>query len=113
MEEGGADRLEFADLVVIPEEGRVTVRGEDVALTRTEFLLLCELAQEHRRVLSRDRLLTNVWGYTYFGDGRVVDAHIRRLRKKIEPDPSDPTFIVTVRGLGYKFDPQIEEEQAD
>lgn len=113
MGEGGVDRLVFGELEVVPDEGRVTINGEDVPLTRTEFLLLCELAQEHRRVLSRDRLLTNVWGYTYFGDGRVVDAHIRRLRMKIEPDPSDPKFITTVRGLGYKFDPPIEEEPAD
>jgi DNA-binding response OmpR family regulator len=55
--------------------------------------------------MSRDILLENVWGYDYFGDGRVVDAHIRRLRKKIEPEPSVPIFVVTVRGLGYRFDP--------
>jgi DNA-binding response OmpR family regulator len=57
------------------------------------------------RVLSRDTLLANVWGYDYFGDGRVVDAHIRRLRTKIETDPSAPGFVVTVRGLGYRFEP--------
>ena len=97
--------LDFGDLIIYPEQGRVECRGEEVSLTRTEFMLLCELAQNPMRVLSRDVLLTNVWGYNYFGDGRVVDAHIRRLRKKIESDPSDPGLVVTVRGLGYRFEP--------
>lgn len=107
--EDPADCLRFGDLVIYPPQGRVTRQEEEVALTRTEFLLLCELAQSPRRVLSRDILLTNVWGYDYFGDGRVVDAHIRRLRKKIEQDPSDPQIVVTVRGLGYRFEPPDEE----
>lgn len=102
--EDPAESLSFGDLVIYPEQGRVTKGSEEVSLTRTEFLLLCELAQSPKRVLSRDVLLTNVWGYDYFGDGRVVDAHIRRLRKKIEDDPSDPRFVVTVRGLGYRFE---------
>lgn len=101
--------MSFGDLVIIPDQGRVTVRDEEVSLTRTEFLLLCELAQSPQRVMSRDLLLANVWGYDYFGDGRVVDAHIRRLRKKIEPNPSEPVYVVTVRGLGYRFDPPPEK----
>ncbi len=96
--------MTFGDLVISPEQGRVTRGGEEVPLTRIEFLLLCELAGHPGRVMSRDILLENVWGYDYFGDGRVVDAHIRRLRKKIEPEPSTPTFVVTVRGLGYRFE---------
>ncbi len=74
-------------------------------LTRTEFLLLCTLVENQRRILSRDQLLANVWGYDYFGDARIVDAHIRRLRKKLEIDPGKPDYVITVRGLGYKFDP--------
>lgn len=97
--------MEFGDLRIIPDEGRVIRGEEDVPLTRTEFLLLCELAGNARRIMSRDQLLSEVWGYDYFGDGRVVDAHIRRLRTKLEPDPSDPEYVKTVRGLGYKFDP--------
>lgn len=100
-----ASTLAFGDLVVTPDEGVVTVRGEPVHLTRTEFRLLCELAGQPRRVLNRDQLLVSVWGYDFFGDGRIVDAHVRRLRKKIEDDPSDPRYLVTVRGLGYKLDP--------
>lgn len=96
--------MEFGDLVIAPEQGRVTRGEEEVSLTRIEFLLLCELARRPNRVLSRDVLLENVWGYDYFGDGRVVDAHIRRLRKKIEPNPSEPSYVVTVRGLGYRFE---------
>jgi DNA-binding response OmpR family regulator len=67
--------------------------------------LLCELAVHSGIVLSRDQLLERIWGYDYFGDARLVDAHIRRLRTKIEDDPADPTLIVTVRGLGYKLVP--------
>ncbi|HET9258991.1 MAG TPA: response regulator transcription factor [Acidimicrobiia bacterium] len=103
------DVMSFGDLVIHPSEGRVTWGGDDVALTKIEFLLLCELAQSPKKVLSRDVLLANVWGYDYFGDGRVVDAHVRRLRTKIESDPSNPERVVTVRGLGYRFEPGHEE----
>jgi DNA-binding response OmpR family regulator len=106
-DDGGA--MDFGDLQISPEEGRVTAQGEEVSLTRTEFLLLCELAQSPHRVMSRDVLLENVWGYDYFGDTRVVDAHVRRLRTKIEPDPSQPVYVVTVRGLGYRFEPPSSE----
>jgi len=107
--DNGAEAMRFGDLVVSPDLGKVTRGGDDVSLTRIEFLLLCEMAQNANRVMSRDALLENVWGYDYFGDGRVVDAHVRRLRKKIEPDPSEPTYIVTVRGLGYRFEPPASE----
>lgn len=104
------DAMIFGELVISPEEGRVTRAGAEILLTRIEFLLLCELAQHPNRVMSRDLLLENVWGYDYFGDGRVVDAHIRRLRKKIEPDPSQPVHVVTVRGLGYRFESPARED---
>jgi DNA-binding response OmpR family regulator len=94
--------LRIGDLEVRPDEGVVTKRGEEVALTRTEFRLLCEMAEHPGRVFSREVLLDRVWGYSYVGDGKLVDAHIHRLRAKVEDDPSDPRRIVTVRGLGYK-----------
>jgi hypothetical protein len=72
-------------------------------LTKTEFRLLVELASSPGRVFSREVLLERVWGYGYFGDGRLVDVHIRRLRTKIEPDPANPRHVATVRGLGYKL----------
>lgn len=100
--------LRFGDLVISPDEGTVHLRGEPVGLTVTEFRLLCELAARPRRVLSRDQLLELVWGYEYGSDGRIVDAHVRRLRTKIEDDASEPAYVITVRGLGYKFDPGTE-----
>jgi two-component system response regulator MtrA len=73
-----------------------------VPLTVTEFRLLYELIRHAGQVLSRDQLLELVWGYSYLGDSRLVDVHVQRLRAKIEEDPSHPTLIVTVRGVGYK-----------
>jgi DNA-binding response OmpR family regulator len=97
--------LRFGDLEIRVDEGVVLKGGAEVKLTVTEFRLLVELATTPRRVLSREQLLDAVWGYDYFGDGRIVDAHIRRLRTKVEDDPSEPAHVVTVRGLGYRFDP--------
>jgi DNA-binding response OmpR family regulator len=95
--------LTFGDIEVRPDEGIVQRAGEEVHCTRTEFRLLCELAANPGKVLSREQLLDRVWGYDYFGDGRLVDVHIRRLRTKIEPDPANPRHILTVRGMGYKL----------
>jgi len=78
--------------------------GEELALTRTEFRLLCELASRPGWVMSRPKLLERVWGYDYFGDTRLVDVHVGRLRSKIEADPARPALVVTVRGAGYKFE---------
>jgi DNA-binding response OmpR family regulator len=95
----------FDDLEILPEAGVVRVGGNEVSLTKTEFGLLCELAQSPGRILTREVLLDKVWGYGYFGDGRLVDVHVRRLRTKVEADPAHPRHIVTVRGLGYKLEP--------
>ena len=78
---------------------------EQVHLTRTEFRLLCELANQSGRVLSRQQLLDRVWGYDVYGDERLVDVHMGRLRRKVERDPANPQHLVTVRGLGYKLAP--------
>lgn len=93
------------DLEVSPESGTVRRAGRDLHLTKTEFRLLCELATNANKVFSREQLLDRVWGYGYFGDNRIVDVHIRRLRSKLEPDPAEPRYVVTVRGLGYKLQP--------
>ena len=98
-----APQMVFGDLEINPEEGVVRLASTDVHLTKTEFRLLVELATNPGRVLSREVLLERVWGYGYFGDGRLVDVHIRRLRTKIEPDPANPRYVVTIRGLGYKL----------
>ncbi|MFC7534076.1 response regulator transcription factor [Actinoplanes sp. GCM10030250] len=94
--------LTFGDLEVRPEAGEVRVNGNPVSVTRTEFRLLCELAEHAGQVLSRQQLLQRVWGYE-IGDERVVDVHVGRLRHKIEKDNSHPEYLVTVRGLGYKL----------
>jgi two-component system, OmpR family, response regulator MtrA len=99
----GHERLVFGDLELIPEEGKVLKGGEEVHLTKTEFRLLCELALNRGKVFSREELLDRVWEYDYFGDGRLVDVHIRRLRTKVEADPANPRHVVTVRGLGYRL----------
>ena len=95
--------LSFGDVEIEPDAGVVRRAGEEVHCTRTEFRLLCELANHPGKVLSREQLLERVWGYDYFGDGRLVDVHVRRLRTKVEPDPAAPRFILTVRGMGYKL----------
>lgn len=93
-----------APLLLSPAAGIVRRGDEQVHLTLTEFRLLCELAQSPGMVLSRSILLERVWDRGFFGDERIVDVHVRRLRTKIERDASDPRIVVTVRGLGYRFD---------
>lgn len=95
--------IRFANVEVLPDHGIVRKNGVEVSLTRTEYLLLLEFAEHPNMVLSRDQLLERVWGYEYLGDSRLVDAHIRRLRVKIEDVPEDPRLIVTARGLGYRL----------
>ncbi|MEV0430953.1 response regulator transcription factor [Micromonospora sp. NPDC050495] len=92
----------FGDLEVSAEAGEVRLDGRPVAVTRTEFRLLCELALHVGKVLSRQQLLQRVWGYDT-GDERLVDVHVGRLRQKIERDPANPRHLVTLRGLGYKL----------
>ncbi len=92
----------FGDLTIDAVAGEVRLGASALSLTRTEFRLLCELADHHGAVLSRQQLLTAVWGYE-FGDERVVDVHIGRLRRKVEVDPADPQHVLTLRGLGYKL----------
>ncbi|MEM9712482.1 MAG: response regulator transcription factor [Actinomycetota bacterium] len=97
--------IRLGDLEVLPEQGLVRKGGEEIHLTKTEFRLLCELASTPGKVFSREDLLERVWGYGYFGDGRLVDVHVRRLRTKVETDPAHPRHVVTVRGMGYKLQP--------
>jgi DNA-binding response OmpR family regulator len=99
----GSAQLRFGDLEIFPDEGKVILAGAELHLTKTEFRLLCELASNPGRVFSREMLLDKVWGYGYFGDGRLVDVHVRRLRTKVEKDAANPRHIVTVRGLGYRL----------
>jgi DNA-binding response OmpR family regulator len=106
LDEVVLDRDPAAPLVLREASGTVHRGAEQVPLTLTEFRLLCELAATPGRVLSRQVLLERVWQHGFFGDERLVDVHVRRLRTKVELDPSDPRVVVTVRGLGYRLDPQ-------
>jgi DNA-binding response OmpR family regulator len=103
MKEEGPKKISAKDLVIDTERLEVWVRGELVSLTPLEFDLLVFLAKNEGKVFNRDVLLDKLWGYDYYGDTRTVDVHIRRLRTKIEEDPSNPKYIITVRGKGYKF----------
>ena len=97
--------MRVADIEINRDLSVVTKGGVELRLTKTEYHLLCEFADHPNMVLSRDQLLERVWGYEYLGDSRLVDAHIRRLRVKIEDHPDEPKIIVTVRGLGYRLLP--------
>jgi two-component system, OmpR family, response regulator MtrA len=98
----GDGSLRLGALVIDPAGRTVTRDGSEIALTRTEFDLLATLARHPGQVFARDALLDRVWGYDYLGDSRLVDVAIGRLRSKVEPDPANPTLVLTVRGAGYK-----------
>jgi DNA-binding response OmpR family regulator len=95
----------FADLQIDPQTRLVTMGEQEISLTAKEFDMLWVLARHPRQVFSRDQLLENVWGLAEYIDPGTVTVHIRRLREKIEPDPSHPVHIQTVWGVGYKFEP--------
>jgi two-component system KDP operon response regulator KdpE len=94
----------FDDLVVDADNSQVTVRGKPVSLTPTEYQLLLTLAENAGRILSQEQLLGHVWGPEYVGETGYVKRYIWYLRQKIEDDPSDPHYIVTERGFGYKLE---------
>jgi DNA-binding response OmpR family regulator len=96
-------RLVFRDLVIDTEERRVSRDGTEIVLTHTEFDLLAYLATNAGKVLSRERILSSVWGYEHPIETRVIDVHVRNLRRKIEPDPAQPRYILAVPGIGYRF----------
>jgi two-component system response regulator RegX3 len=96
--------LEAGEIRMDVERHVVTVRGEDVAMPLKEFELLELLMRNAGRVLTRGQLIDRVWGSDYFGDTKTLDVHIKRIRSKIEPVPSEPKALVTVRGLGYRIE---------
>jgi len=100
----GGEVLEVGDVRMDAERHEVTIRGESVQLPLKEFELLEILLENAGRVLTRDTLIDRVWGTDYVGDTKTLDVHVKRLRSKVENDPSNPSRIVTIRGLGYKFD---------
>jgi DNA-binding response OmpR family regulator len=95
----------MGDLELFRSRGVVLRGGVEVHLTKTEFRLLDHFATHPEVMFSREQLLEQVWSHDYLADTRLVDAHIRRLRTKVEPDAANPRYIVTVRGMGYRFVP--------
>jgi len=98
------DVLEVGDVTLDPSRHEVVIRGDDVSLPLKEFELLHLLLENAGRVLSRDLLIDRVWGHDYVGDTKTLDVHVKRLRAKVEADPANPSRIVTIRGLGYKYE---------
>lgn len=98
------DELRVGDVALDPERHEVVIRDLQVSLPLKEFELLTLLLENAGRVLSRDVLIDRVWGLDYVGDTKTLDVHVKRLRAKVEDDPSNPTRIVTIRGLGYKYE---------
>jgi two-component system response regulator RegX3 len=96
--------LEVGDVTLDPSRHEVVIRGDDVSLPLKEFELLHLLLENAGRVLSRDLLIDRIWGHDYVGDTKTLDVHVKRLRAKVEADPANPSRIVTIRGLGYKYE---------
>jgi two-component system response regulator RegX3 len=101
---GDGDVLEIGDVSLDPDRHEVVIRGQQVSLPLREFELLELLLENAGRVLPRHTLIDRVWGHDYVGDTKTLDVHIKRLRAKVEPDPASPVHIVTIRGLGYKYE---------
>ena len=99
-----AEALVVGDVSLDPGRHEVVVRGEEVALPLKEFELLTLLLENAGRVLAREVLIDRVWGHDYVGDTKTLDVHVKRLRAKVEEDPSNPSRIITIRGLGYKYE---------
>ena len=95
------------DVTLDIDRHELRVRGELVSLALKEFELLAYLLANAGRVVTRDSLMQNVWGYNYIGDTKTIDVHVKRLRAKIEDDPSDPQRITTIRGLGYRYERSV------
>ena len=103
-DDDGLDRLEVGDVCLDAQRHEVVIRGEEVSLPLKEFELLEVLLANAGRVVTRDSLINRVWGIDYVGDTQTLDVHVKRLRAKVESDPGQPSRIVTIRGVGYKYE---------
>ncbi|MCX6514063.1 MAG: response regulator transcription factor [Actinobacteria bacterium] len=104
IDEVGYGTVRIGDISIDPEQHVVTVRGTVTKLPLKEFELLYVLIANAGRVMTRETLIDRVWGTDYYGDTKTLDVHIKRLRSKIEADPANPSQVVTIRGLGYKYE---------
>lgn len=109
MEAGTNWRLRYPGLEILADSRTVLIDGQEIVVTPREFDLLYYLAQNPRRVFSREELLLAVWGYDFFGDQRTIDVHIRRLRTKLAPLSVE--YLTTVWGVGYQFTPPVKERE--
>lgn len=100
--------IHAGDIEIDPSRYQATVGGHKLELTSREFEILSQLVARPGMVFTREKLLEQIWGYNFYGDPRVVDVHVAKLRKKIEKDPSEPEYIKTVRGVGYKLEAEKE-----
>lgn len=105
--ENQTELLQFKELEIIPERQQVFLNEQEVALTGKEFQILMLLAKNKGRVFSKEQIYDFIWGNEYIYDGRNMTAYINKIRKKIEPDPAKTIYILTVWGVGYKFNEQI------
>ncbi len=105
--ESQAELLQFKELEIVPERHQVFLNKQEVVLTGKEFQILMLLARNRGRVFSKEQIYDLVWGNEYVYDGRNMTAYINKIRKKIEPDPTRPIYILTVWGVGYKFNGEI------
>ena len=110
IDEVGIGTVSIGDVAIDPEQHVVTVRGVVTKLPLKEFELLYVLVSNAGRVLTRETLIDRVWGTDYYGDTKTLDVHIKRLRSKIESEPAIPTRLVTIRGLGYKYEKMSAEQ---
>lgn len=97
--------LQFRNLTINPQTREVSINGETITLTAKEFDLLYHFARHPKQVFTREQLLESIWGFSHYIDPGTVTVHMRRLREKIEKDPTSPVYITTVWGIGYKFEP--------
>lgn len=100
---GSSPVLEFQDISLHPQQCRVFLKGEEISLSPKEFRILELFMGQPRRVWSRNQIIDQVWGHDFMGDNKTVDVHIRWIREKIEEDPSNPQYLKTVRGFGYRL----------
>lgn len=101
------EKLSFKDLQIIPSKYQVFVKGREVTMTAKEFQILTLLARNKGKVFTKEQIYNQVWENDYICDGGNIAAYVNKIRKKIEPDPSNPIYLHTVWGIGYKFDEQV------